>query len=293
MILGMLGNAYASLGDFGQAIAYYEKALALFRDRGAREELRVRGNLGLAYLAMGDTQKAEVYLKGKTYDFLRPALYELAVGSYHEVIKILEPQLKSIAEARFPEALFGSYLALARAYEGLKRADEARKFYRLAVAMVEEEREGLTEDQREHFFGAKLHMNYTRLTPYEGLIRLGQPAEAFEHAEAMKARRMLEQAARREGGRDPGVSDSLRREEEEVVGEISALLTRRESAIKQNAKQEIEEAERALKAARQRRVSLIDRLYRDAPEYAAIRYPRPLKVEEVRLKPGEVLIEFA
>ena len=117
-------------------------------------------------------------------------------------------------------------------------------------------REGLLDDQEVHFFGAKPYFNYTRLTPYEGLIRLSSSKQAFEFAEAMKARQMIERAARREAGRDVKVSPELQAKERETKLVISNLNNRKEAATKRNDKKELARIEPALQAARLKRTNL-------------------------------------
>ena len=60
--LGNLGNAYLALGDAGKAIEYYEQALKIARETGDRSgEGNALGNLGLAYADLGDARKAIGY----------------------------------------------------------------------------------------------------------------------------------------------------------------------------------------------------------------------------------------
>jgi tetratricopeptide (TPR) repeat protein len=60
--LGNLGLAYRALGDINKAISYYEQDLEIAREIGDRQgEGSALGNLGLAYRALGDTNKAISY----------------------------------------------------------------------------------------------------------------------------------------------------------------------------------------------------------------------------------------
>ncbi len=57
--LGNLGSAYLALGDAHRAIEFYEQALAIDREIGNRRgEGAALGNLGLAYAALGDARRA-------------------------------------------------------------------------------------------------------------------------------------------------------------------------------------------------------------------------------------------
>ncbi|MEA3338123.1 MAG: tetratricopeptide repeat protein, partial [Chloroflexota bacterium] len=57
--LGNLGLAYAALGEVEKAIGYYEQALGISQEIGDRRgEGNRLGNLGLAYAALGEVEKA-------------------------------------------------------------------------------------------------------------------------------------------------------------------------------------------------------------------------------------------
>ena len=61
---GNLGNAYLSLGEYQKAIQYYEKGLELSTAIGDQSGIAIKnGNLGNAYLSLGDYQKAIQYYK--------------------------------------------------------------------------------------------------------------------------------------------------------------------------------------------------------------------------------------
>jgi tetratricopeptide (TPR) repeat protein len=62
--LGNLGLAYSALGQVEKAIDYYEQALAIAREIGHRQgEGNRLGALGLAYNALGQVEKARNYLE--------------------------------------------------------------------------------------------------------------------------------------------------------------------------------------------------------------------------------------
>jgi tetratricopeptide (TPR) repeat protein len=62
--LGNLGSAYVALGDVRKAIEYFEQALAIDREIGNRMgEANALGNLGSAYYALGEARKAIEYFE--------------------------------------------------------------------------------------------------------------------------------------------------------------------------------------------------------------------------------------
>ncbi|MCP4283902.1 MAG: tetratricopeptide repeat protein, partial [Gammaproteobacteria bacterium] len=62
--LGNLGNAYSALGQVEKAIEYYQQALTISREIGHRQgEGNRLGNLGNAYRALGQVEKARAHLE--------------------------------------------------------------------------------------------------------------------------------------------------------------------------------------------------------------------------------------
>lgn len=312
LTLAEMARSYASLGNSRAAVSLYEKALPLLQKAGAKEEAnRYAGELGYEYAVLNQWQKAEPYLKGA--DRVRRATALIFRGKYQEAASLLEKPEE--AEKWDSNLRFGRAVALAVAYDYGGRRELAQKYYREAIAMVETEREGLSEEMRGHFFSGRTSI-FRRTIPYQGLIRVSNPDEALAHAEALKARQLLEQSARRAAGGRPPIADDLRAEEEAVNREISLILREREAVNQEIAQRQsgtwppdetlaqkrqrskelsdrLRELERRLPAARERRAHLIARLYREAPEYASIQYPRTLRAGDVILRPGEVLLEYA
>ena len=71
--LGNLGNAYVALGEMRRAIEYYEQCLVIYREIGDRwGEGADLGNLGITYKNLGDARRAIGY-------------YEQALGIRHEI----------------------------------------------------------------------------------------------------------------------------------------------------------------------------------------------------------------
>ncbi|MDM8522209.1 HEAT repeat domain-containing protein [Desulfococcaceae bacterium HSG8] len=162
--------------------------------------------------------------------------------------------------------------------------------FKQAIEKTEEERERLPEDDKPHFFADR-----NRLAPYEGLIRITSGEEAFHHSEAMKARLFMEQTAgrynkNRFSGNIPG---NLRKEETEIVDSLAALYRHRDKACEEGDTTACRKLEVEIEHDRRKREEFTERLRGEYPEYAAVRYPQPLKASEVALRPGEVLIEYA
>jgi|GEM_PF-1396604 len=139
-VLGNLGNAYSSLGDYPKAIEYQEKRLGIAKEIGDRlGEGQVYGNLGVAYLSLGDYPKAIEYhqksLKikleigdrrgeGAAYGNLGNAYSSL--GDYPKAIEYQEKSLKIAQE-------IGDRLGEGQAYGNLGNAYDILGDYPKAI----------------------------------------------------------------------------------------------------------------------------------------------------------------
>lgn len=217
--------------------------------------------------------------------------------------------------------LFLQYTALALAYEMENNISETNRYFKRAVEKTEEERESLIEGQKTYFFGAKPFICnrltpreeiirtssdkarilkpfiWTRLTPYEGLVRISADKNAFYYSESIKARIFMEQTAAKYRGRLSQMKDripqTIREEEITIANYLAALHKQKDAAYKRNGPDAIKRLEEEIKEQRKKRDAFISRLREQYPEYAAIKYPLPLKLSEIALEPGEVLIEYA
>ena len=110
--LGNLGNAYLDLGETRRAIQYHEQALAITREIGDRRgEVSVLGGLGTAYCNLGETR--------------------LAIGYYEQVLVID----REIGDRRGEGAALDN---LGIAYRNLGEPRRAIEYYEQALAINRE-----------------------------------------------------------------------------------------------------------------------------------------------------------
>jgi len=292
--LGDLGIAYMNLADYRKAVSYFEEALKTFTHIGVKMEAGItKGNLGIAYLLKGDMTKAEDILRVRDTDFLRRGILHIYQNHPDKAIATIKVYLAQVEEVGISNVIFGAYTALALAYEMKGNIREARHYFKKVVERIEEEREQLNEGQKTHFFGAMPYFNWKRLTPYEGLIRVTPEKEGFFYSESIKARLLLEQMAGKYKEADFRVSKDMREKELQVNDDLATLLKQQENAYKRNDKERIAFLDKEIRNLRKERDKVIAELYKTYPEYAAIRYPKPLTLQDIKLYPNEVLIEYA
>ncbi|XP_068680143.1 tetratricopeptide repeat protein 28-like [Montipora foliosa] len=143
---GNLGNAYLSLGNFKQAIEYYEKHLSIAKEVGDRVgEGSAYGNLGIAYISLGNfKQGIEYYEKdlsiakevgnrageGSVYGNLGNAYINL--GHFKQAIKYSEKDLSIAKEVAFK--YYEKHLSIAK--EVGDRAGEGKGYGNLGNAYL-------------------------------------------------------------------------------------------------------------------------------------------------------------
>ena len=291
--LGNMGLVYQSLGDYPNAISYFEQALEIKRQIGVPTRIE-EGNIADVWLKTGEVQKAEgAYLK--LGGSIRLGRLNLAERNYGKAVEYFDKSLKRDLQTRNAAFLFADYAGLGQAYEGLKEYDKARENYEKAVTMAEEQREALAEAEKSKFFVAEV-MGFKRIQPYEGMVRVlinaHNPEDAFFCSENLKARVLAEAIARGWSALEHSLPSGLAEEENGYITQIRGLRRQMEALYRNKAMDTYYERERELKAVKAKQQEFIRRLRASYPEYAAIRYPQPIKSDEVKLKPNEVLIEF-
>jgi hypothetical protein len=133
-------------------------------------------------------------------------------------------------------------------------------------------------------------MGFRRLEPYEGLVRvlhrLGQDDQAFYWSEYTRARVLVEAIARTPFGASLGLSGDLRQHEDGLANRIAALSRQVEE------RPDDRQVSFQLQLAQAEQAQLVERLRREYPEYASMRYPEPLRPDQLNLAPAEALLAY-
>ncbi len=150
-VLGNLGTAYSALGQVEKAIQYYEKALAISQEIGnRRSEGADMGNLGTAYSALGQVEKAIQY-------------YEKALAIAQEI------------EDRIYE---GNWLGnLGIVYDSLGQVEKAIKFYEQGLLIAREIRNRHGEGYQLMYLGhgySQLKQSGKAIEYYEQALAIGK-----------------------------------------------------------------------------------------------------------------------
>lgn len=334
--LGFMGLIYLDLGLSKKAIGSHEKALTIYKEIGAKfneiqefkairdihlnlgwyekalsyhEKIKLKyasfmgvpfdenedTGIGDMYLEIGQINKAAKIYKQVGDKFRLGRLY-LAKKEFVKSLEYFEALLNEELKRRTPSATFRALVGLGLSYEGIKKYRKAKKHYVEAIEIVEEIRNSLTPARRSNFFAGKMLGGFSRLEPYEGLIRvlniMEQQDSALHYAEYTKARLFAESIASKHQSLTFHLPAKLAAEEKSVANQIAALYKKRENAYLENRMHAYENIDKLLKAKKQEQKIIISKIRKDYPEYASIKYTQPIKVLDIPLKANEYLIEF-
>ncbi len=131
---------------------------------------------------------------------------------------------------------------------------------------------------------------------YEGAIRcafmLGRKDEAFYWAENTRGRMLSELLSKRHSGASYKIPSDVADEEENLTNKVMINKKQQQAAFKKNNPELLEDLEAEYPALKAKMDSLIDRLRKEYPQYASIKYPQPAKISQLALTKGETIIEY-
>jgi len=236
---------------------------------------------------------AEIY--EKLGDPIRLGRLCLARKDFSKSLEHFQKALKQSLKGRKAEFLFADYVGLGLSYEGVKNYGKAREFYLSAVEMTEEMRDSLTPGQRSHFFATKT-LGFSRLEPYEGLIRvlnqLKEKGPALHYAEHTRARLFAEAISSAHEGVTFRLPARLADNEHDIANQIAALYKQRQKAYSQNRMEQYENIDRLIKARKEEQKRIISEIRAGYPEYASMKYPQPVRASDIALGENEYLVEY-
>jgi len=322
--LSNLATLYTQMGSYDQALPLARRAAEIREKALGPENLWTNvslRNLGFLYLAKKDYGQAESTFRraqGRQGDLGMVELY-LATGKYDSALNILTSRLTPKSNNR-PQYQAQYYTEKGMALEGLGNRTEASAAFLEAIKNIEVLR-SRTSGERTSFFESGLLGGYFRA--YRGMTEVlaemalkGEPvpaglqtygvdpaAAAFYFAEGVKARSLLEALAAGAARVTPQLPPDLAAKEKGLQERLQELEGQRQEAMVQSTQGGGRGGKSGLDTAgyfSQKREALqreidgfVTELRRRDPRYAALAYPQPYKAQELPLKPGEVLLEYA
>ena len=313
--LNNLATLYTQMGSYDQALPLARRAAEIREKVLGPENLWTTvslRNLGFLYLAKKDYGQAESTFRraqGRQGDLGMVELY-LATGKYDSALSRLTFKLSPTAWNRGQyQAQY--YTQKGLALKGLGNRPEAVAAFMEAIKNIEGLR-SRTSGERTSFFESGLLGGYFRA--YRGMTEVlgdmalkGEPAPAglqtygqdpaaaaFYFAEAVKARSMLEALAAGAARVAPQLPLDLAAKEKSLQEQLQELEGQRLARMQESGKEQpVQEFLWKIDALQKEREGFVAELRRREPRYAALAYPQPYKAQELPLKPGEVLLEYA
>jgi len=301
--LNNIGLVQREAGEYKEALATLEQALAIDRQLGSRwamaYDLR---NLALTRLKMGEAAKA-LQLLDEAYGFaaaigdrVNLAKILLAKGDTEAVLKqeeaagasyrqaLLEADQLLLREVRW-RALFG----LARLQQAAGNTGAAVDSYRLALETVEGLRAEIKLDLlKDGFLSSKMDV-YTGLVGL--LVDLQRNDEAFAVAERSRARNLIDILGRQRLSLAGTVEQELYDRQNRLKGQMLEQEALAAQAVKPQERTMYGQALDRLRADYQ---DLLLDIERQRPELLSLVKVEPVSLDEIRklLEPGVVLLSY-
>ena len=272
-----------------------KKALAIAVEIGDKQGKGiVLGNLADTYLAL-DRDEDALAIYTKRDHTIRLGRYYLKKKDFKEAAKQFDRNREKDEKRKNAEFTIPEWIGLGLSYEGMKEYETAYKWYKKAIDFLEDQRASLSPSEREHFFEGKV-FDIPRIEAYEGAVRcafmLGKYDEAFFWAENTRGRIFAELISSRHSKANYKIPGELAKEEEELISLIAINKRQQQTAFEKNNPELLKQLEQEYPALKQKMDRLIDRLRREYPQYASIKYPQPVKLNQLALNKGETIIEY-
>jgi CHAT domain-containing protein/lipopolysaccharide biosynthesis regulator YciM len=288
-----IGSVYSELGQYDKALESSQNALEIFTRIGAPTD-GPKKIVGDIYLDMGKLTEAEPYLKEADYDSSLGRLH-LLKSQYEEAKKRYEPLAASSQKAGNLDELFTAYTGLGKAFEGMKNFKQAETYYSKGVDVTEEIRSSLLLSERKNFFAAKVN-GFLRSEPGKGLVRVtlkqNKPAQSIYPSEATRAREFADNLSQRADSRNFNVPEEILQREAEVTNKLSSLKTAMSVIPKSVDIARFTDLGNQVKKAESDKTAFVQALSKNHKDYASVKYPRPVKLEESAIGPSEYVVVF-
>ncbi|HYO15491.1 MAG TPA: CHAT domain-containing protein [Thermoanaerobaculia bacterium] len=313
--LASIGQVHLAQGDARAALARFEEAREPSRAARPRTAAAVLHGIGTARLELGWTEQAlealreALPLRDQGGDRRGKAATLLQLGRAHaareETDRAASFLRDALGLARQTEASFVQVSALAT----LARLDRDRGHLKDALQQIEEAisilesiRSDLPGDRFKSSFFASKRSTYELYVDI--LVRLdqrqpgrGYRERAFQASEMARARSLLDLLAEGRSGVTRGISAELRQQEAEVAVRLAQVQSDLTDELAKDPPQpeRVQVLRGRLAVAEDDRQALEERIRKEHPRYAAVRYPSPLNLRRIQnhLDGDTALLEYS
>jgi tetratricopeptide (TPR) repeat protein len=312
-----LGDILSKMGDAEGALKYQHKVLSLARDtKDERTEGRALTRIGTLNQVLGRQRTAlesyrEAYdirtkmgdRRGVNENLLQIAMVTSTLGDFDAAVGELKRAFEIAHCAEDRGMLWKAYFIMGRALEGQNKLGEALESYRKAIAILEAMEADIVEesDEDNFIFGGKTALFDTALRVLMQLARK-DPGGAYD-SQALRVVEKLK-AAEFENTLSRINVDSFSDLPQELLIKEKSLklgLRRLNSRLAEELSQGNPDQTKIQKILEERKAkekafkSLKERLVKEFPSYAELRYPRPVSVHELQkdvVDQDEAILEY-
>jgi CHAT domain-containing protein/Tfp pilus assembly protein PilF len=269
--LSNLGILYHRFGQYRKALDYYQQALAIFRKIGDKRDVgKNLNNLGVVYLNLGQYEKAKTY--------------------FQDSATLLKKS--HVAES------WTAFSGLAFVEVKLNQFETAITHYEEAIDQIEKLRAGVSEKEHKlSFMRDKLHVYDKFITLLKNLHEKhpdkGYDRKAIEIFERKQSRVFLEEMGKSGARRFAGVPEEISQKDKELEQQIAATRKNRTEALTQG--KNAEPHRKRLEKLQAEQADFEKTLQTDYPAYYALKYPKPVALENLQknvLQAGELMLVY-
>jgi CHAT domain-containing protein/Tfp pilus assembly protein PilF len=286
-----IGRVHADFGQSERALKAVQEAIDLLSKVGA-PAYAARKLAGDIYLDTGRLDRAETYLKQAGYTSSLGRLYLLQ--SKFDLAKTCYEQLLGAAQKeQNTNELFTAYTGLGKVYEALKNYKEAEECYQKGLEITEEIRSALLLSERRNFYAARIN-GFSRCEPAKGLVtvsvRQHDPDKSIYPSETTRARQFADNLSQRAEGSYFGVPADILNKEREITDKLASLKNARNIVPQEADEQCFTEIANQIKQTESEHKAFVKSLCEKYGDYAVVKYPRPVKLEESSVGPSEYVL---
>ena len=296
-----------------QAVVKYDQALKIaIANKNLATQVGCLNALGALYVQTGEYEKAlsslQLALK-LARDLATPVPQATALnnlGELHLRLNQPQPALEFFEQARNTAVsinnlrnVWRAYAGLAATYEKLNQLQQAQANNRLAIEVMEGVRGRLTgEEEKAGFLQDKIAI-YKRQIALLLADKEPRYAEVFRYAELARARAFLDLLAEAKVSGEQNIDPDLLKRDKELQQKVTQLtaqlLKERSQETSKQDKARIAELEKGLGQVDAELGNWLRELRQRNPHYAALRYPEPVKLEQVQqmLDDKTVLLSYS
>ena len=314
-ILLKIGNTYAELEDYHNALDYLDHSLKLYRDlKFKRGEALVLQSLGNLYARSGQQQKAFEYFeevlallhdgvnRENETDYLNSiGVTYSAAGEKQKALELHKESLRLSRERAQEGVAAAALYNIARIERDLGNLNDARSHIEEAIQTVESMRARLAGHELRASYFANIKSYYDFYVDLLMRAHQKDPAAGFDATallanERGRARTLIELLNQADAKTRRGVDPKLLERETRLRQQLNFKAAQQTHLLlKKHTEAQAQEIAKALNALTDEYENLESQIRTANPRYAALTQPAPINKKEIQqlLDPETILLEYA